>query len=154
MATDYDRWPALTGRGAREQVMAMSVAAHVGRLPHPTDPKPVVTHKLVKVRSMVDNRYYNGKYVAIGDVIELPADEASGWIKLKWAAAATGAALRVARASDFRLKGRGPSSPECDAAQDSLSICVLRPGPDPCPRDRNHRPADAHCLCWRCGIAA
>ena len=65
--------------------MAMSAAAHVGRLPHPMDPKPIVTHKLVKVRSMVNNRFYNGKCVAIGDLIELPADEASGLVKFKWA---------------------------------------------------------------------
>lgn len=85
MQYDYDRWPPLTGRSALEQVMAMSAAAHVGRLPHPMDPKPVVTHKLVKLRSMVDNRYHNGKCVAVGDLIELPADEASGWVKFKWA---------------------------------------------------------------------
>jgi hypothetical protein len=88
MQYDYDRWSALTGRSALDQVMAMSAAAYVGRLPHPMDPKPVVTHKLVKVRSMVDNRYHNGKCVAIGDVIELPADEARGWIALRWAEAA------------------------------------------------------------------
>jgi hypothetical protein len=88
MHHDYDGWPSLTGRSALDQVMAMSAAAHVGRFPHPMDPKPVVTHKLVKVRSMVDNRYHNGKCVAIDDVIELPADEAHGWIKFKWAEAA------------------------------------------------------------------
>jgi hypothetical protein len=83
-----DRWPALTGRSALEQVMAMSAAAHVGRLPHPMDPKPVVTHKLVTLRSMVDNRYHNGRCVQIGDLIALPADEALAWVRFKWAEAA------------------------------------------------------------------
>lgn len=74
---------------ALEQVMALSTAEFTGKLPHPLDRTPQVKHPKVRVRSLVSNRFGpDGRVVQAGQVIELPADEARGWIALRWAEAA------------------------------------------------------------------
>ena len=55
----------------------------------PTAPPVQVKHPLVKVRSLVDNRFGpDGNVVQAGQVFELPSPEAAGWIALRWAEAA------------------------------------------------------------------
>ena len=71
---------------ALEKVMALSTAQFTGKLPHPLDRTPQVKHPKVRLRSLVSNRFGpDGRVVQVGQVLELPADEARGWIQLKWA---------------------------------------------------------------------
>jgi hypothetical protein len=92
MATDHDRWPSLIGRAMFPD------GGPVGTLPPPTlpplngSPRPdrdaeMKRHPLVKVRSLVSDRYHNGRRVSVGDVIALPAPEARAWVRLGWAEA-------------------------------------------------------------------
>ena len=84
-----------TGYDPREPWSPMTVALtpNVGTLPEaklpplrgPGPERETLRLPLMKLRSMIDNRFHNGKCVAIGDLIELPADEARGWIALRWA---------------------------------------------------------------------
>jgi hypothetical protein len=74
---------------ALEKVMALSTAQFTGKLPHPLDRTPQVKHPKVRVRSLVANRFGpDGRAVQVGQVLELPAPEAAGWIALRWAEAA------------------------------------------------------------------
>ena len=74
---------------ALEKVMALSTAQFTGKLPHPLDRTPQVKHPKVRLRSLVSNRFGpDGKVVQAGQVFELPAPEAAGWIALRWAEAA------------------------------------------------------------------
>jgi hypothetical protein len=82
---------------ALEKVMALSVAATVGTLPEgklpplngPGPERETLRLPLVKVRSLVSNRYGpDGKCVEAGQLLELRADEARGWIQHGWAQAA------------------------------------------------------------------
>jgi hypothetical protein len=70
---------------ALEQVMAISVARTVGKLPHPLDRTPQVKHPLVTVRALTGDRYYQGRVPAPGEVITLPDYEAAAWVRLGWA---------------------------------------------------------------------
>jgi hypothetical protein len=95
MATydDTDRWTPL------QRAMALSVAQTVGTLPQaklpplngPGPERETLRLPLVKVRSLVSNRYGpDGKCVEAGQLLELRADEALGWIQHSWAAAEAG----------------------------------------------------------------
>lgn len=78
-----DRWSPLT-RALTPNVGTFPEA----KLPPLNGPGPereTLRLPLVKVRSLVSDRYHHGKCVAIGDVIELPAHEARGWTQLGWA---------------------------------------------------------------------
>jgi hypothetical protein len=88
---DEDRWTPL------QRAMALSVAQTVGTLPAgklpplngPGPERETLRLPLVKVRALVSNRYHTGRCVQVGDIIELRADEARGWIQHGWATEAT-----------------------------------------------------------------
>jgi hypothetical protein len=78
-----DRWSPLM-RALTPNIGALP-EAKLPALNGPAPERETLRLPLVKVRSLVRDRYHNGRCVQVGDIIELRADEAHGWIQHGWA---------------------------------------------------------------------